>query len=52
MQEPFQKWELFLLNVQLGGLLGQALGQGGEALVAAADHRVQTGALCWAPQHW
>lgn len=37
---------------QFGGLFGQAFGQRVEALVAAAHHRVQTGALCGTPQHW
>lgn len=36
---------------QLGGLFGQAFGQRGEALVAAAHHSVQAGALGRTPQH-
>lgn len=35
---------------QLGGLFGEAFGQRGEALVAAADHSVQTGTLRRTPQ--
>lgn len=40
-----------ILNSQFSGLFGQAFGQCGQTLVAAAHHGIQTGTLCWTPQH-
>lgn len=38
-------------NSQFGGLFREALGQCGEALVAAAHHGVQAGTLSRTPEH-
>lgn len=46
------KIDILFSHSQLGGLFGQAFGQCGEAFITAAHHSVQTGTLCWTPQHW
>lgn len=43
--------EAVVSHSQFGGLYGEAFGQCGEALVAAAHHGVQTGTLSRTPQH-